>query len=58
MKRLEGMTQKELEAYIAERTTWHPATKSRAILDAQRLPRLSDDEVKETLNAIRKRNLN
>jgi hypothetical protein len=55
MKRLEDMTQKELEAYIAERTTWHPAT---AIKEAQRLPRMSDDQVKNTLKSIRNRKLN
>lgn len=55
VKRLEDMTQKELEAYIAERTTWHPAT---AIKEARRLPRMSDAEVKKALGAIRNRNLN
>ena len=51
-KRLEDMTQKELEAYVAERTTWHP------VKEAQRLPRMSDAEVKKALGAIRNRNLN
>ena len=28
MKRLENMTQEELEAHVAKNTTWHPKTKA------------------------------